>query len=46
MEMSCLIQVKGVETLDANAAVLALDICSINLYLAVGNEFGLVSVTF
>ncbi|XP_031373357.1 uncharacterized protein LOC116188258 isoform X3 [Punica granatum] len=38
----CLIQVKDVEMADANAAVSALDICSINLYLAVGNEFGLV----
>ncbi|KAK4797849.1 hypothetical protein SAY86_030175 [Trapa natans] len=35
-------EVKGVEILDANAAVSAIDICSTNLYLAIGNEFGLV----
>lgn len=46
MGMLYLIQVKGVEILDANAAVSAIEICSINLYLAVGNEFGLVRVTF
>ncbi|KAK4756041.1 hypothetical protein SAY87_009798 [Trapa incisa] len=35
-------EVKGVEILDANAAVSAIDLCSTNLYLAIGNEFGLV----
>ncbi|KAK4782823.1 hypothetical protein SAY86_007197 [Trapa natans] len=37
-------EVKGVEICDANAAVSAIDLCSTNLYLAVGNEFGLVRI--